>query len=80
MYHRKDNRIEAYTSATQRVRSGQTYQRSHIVGNLPQPALTAMVLELPDGLAIHREIGPPLFVPEEINPTFWELLRSLGSE
>jgi hypothetical protein len=39
-----------------------------------------MVLELPDGLAICREIGSPLFVPEETNPTFWELLRSLGSK
>ncbi len=42
MYRRQDNRIEASTrSATQQVRSGQTYRRSHIVGNLPQPALTA---------------------------------------
>ncbi len=81
MYRRQDDRIETYTrSATGRVRSGQTYRRSHIVGNLPQPALTAMVLELPDGLAICREIGPPLFVPEETNPTFWELLRSLSGE
>jgi hypothetical protein len=81
MYHRQDNRIEAYTcSATRRVRLGQTYCRSHIARNLPQPALTAMVLELPDGLAICREIGPPQFVPEETNPTFWELLRSLGGK
>jgi hypothetical protein len=81
MYRRQDNRIEAYThSATQGVRSGQTYRRSHIVGNLPQPALTAMVPELPNGLAIRREIRPPLFVPEETNLTFWDLLRSLGSE
>ena len=42
--------------------------------------LTATILEMPDGLAIHREIGPPLFVPEETNPTFWEPLRSLGGE
>ena len=71
MYRRQDNRIEASTrSATQQVRSGQTYRRSHIVRNLPQPALTATVLELPNGLAICREIRPPLFVPEETNPTF----------
>ena len=81
MYRRQDNRIEAYTrSATRGVRSGQTYRRSHIVRNLPQPALTATVLELPNGLAIRREIGPPLFVPEETNLTFWELLRSLGGK
>jgi hypothetical protein len=35
---------------------------------------------MPDGLAIRRKIGPPLFVPEETNPTFWELLQSLGGE
>jgi hypothetical protein len=40
----------------------------------------ATVLELPNGLAICREIRPPLFVPEETNPTFWELLQSLGSK
>ena len=75
MYRRQDDRIEAYThSATRRVRSGQTYCRSHIVRNLLQPALTAAILELPNQLAICREIGPPLFVPEETNPTFWELL------
>jgi hypothetical protein len=59
---------------------GQTYRKSHIVKYLPQPALTATVLELPNGLAICRGIGPPLFVPEETNPTFWELLQSLGGE
>ncbi len=37
-------------------------------------------MELPGGLAIRRGIGPPLFVPEETNPTFWELLQSLGRE
>jgi hypothetical protein len=81
LYCRKDNKIEAYAkSATRCVRSGPTYSRSHIIRNLPQPALTATVLELPDGLAIRREIGPPLFAPEETNPTFWELLKSLGGE
>ncbi len=39
-----------------------------------------MVLELPNGLSICREIGSPLFVPEETNPTFWELLQSLGGK
>ncbi len=81
LYCKKDDRIEVYaSSATRQVRLGQTYRRSHIVGNLPQPALTATVLEMPDRLAIHREIGPPLFFPEETNPTFWELLQSLGGE
>jgi hypothetical protein len=66
LYHKKDNRIEVYTrSVTRQIRSGQTYHKSHIVGNLPQPALTATVLEMPNGLAICREIGPPLFVPEK---------------
>jgi hypothetical protein len=59
---------------------GQTYRKSHIVKNLLQPALIATVLELPDGLAIRRGIGKPLFVPEETNPTFWEFLQSLGGE
>jgi hypothetical protein len=35
---------------------------------------------MPDRLAIRREIGPPLFDPKETNPTFWELLQSLGGE
>jgi hypothetical protein len=79
LYRRKNDRIEAYTrSATRQVKSGQTYRKSHIFKNLPQPVLIATVLELPDGLASCRGIGPPLFVPEETNQKFWELLRSLG--
>jgi hypothetical protein len=74
LYQRKEDRIEAYTySATQQVRLGQTYPKSHIVENLPQPVLTATAPTC-------RGIGPHLFVPEETNPTFWELLQSLGGE
>jgi hypothetical protein len=71
LYQMKEDRIEAYAhSATRRGRLGQTYRKSHIVNKLLQPALTATVLELPDGLAICRGIRLPLFVPEETNPTF----------
>ncbi len=60
LYQRKDDRIETYTrSATRQVRLGQTYRKSHIVENLLQPALTATVLELPDGLASSRGINNP---------------------
>jgi hypothetical protein len=68
LYCRNEDRIEAYVrSASRRVWSGQTYCRSHIVGSLPQPALTATVQELPGGQAVCQEIGPPLFLPEESN-------------
>jgi hypothetical protein len=81
LYQRKGDRIEAYARlVTQRVRSGQTYRKSHIVDMLPQPALTATVLELSDRMAIRSGIGLPLFIPEEINLTFWDLLCSLGRE
>jgi hypothetical protein len=81
LYCRNEDRIDAYVRlATRRVRSGQTYCRSHVVEAILQPALTATIQKLPGGQVVCGEIGPPLFLLKELNLTFWELLQSIGGE
>jgi len=77
-----DGSITAYIASENghRLRSRQTYYRSHAAGAVPAHALPAGVLVLSDCQVLRKEIGPPLAVLPPETSSFWPYLRSLGGE
>jgi hypothetical protein len=63
-----------------RLRSRQTYQRSHVLGTIPTHCLPANVLVLPGEQILRREIGPPLASLSVTKESFWVHLRSMGGD